>query len=101
MSTINGAGALTSKAFHRYFFRVDTSGPMGARAVSLYLAESPMKRFFALGADFAWGRDSVGSFSEQITAAKKEVVGRDYPPIATKDFASYIAKIRQARPDGV
>lgn len=101
MSTINGAGALTAKAFHRYFFRINTSGPMGARAVSLYLAESPMKRFFALGADFAWGRDSVGSFSEQITAAKKEVVGRDYPPIGTKDFASYIAKIRQSRPDGV
>ena len=37
MSTINGAGSLTAKAFHRYFFRVNTSGPMGARAISLYL----------------------------------------------------------------
>src|SRR5882762_256271 len=44
MSTINGAGALTAKSFQRYFFRVNTSGPMGARAVSLYLAESPKKR---------------------------------------------------------
>ena len=53
MSTINGAGALTAKAWHRYFFRVNTSGPMGARAISLYLAEGPMKRFFALGSDYA------------------------------------------------
>src|SRR5262245_57852699 len=68
MSTINGAGALTAKAFHRYFFRVNTSGPMGARAISLYLAEGPMKRFFALGSDYAWGRDSVASFTQQITA---------------------------------
>ena len=101
MSTINGAGSLTTKSFHRYFFRVNTSGPMGARAVSLYLAESPMKRFFGLGSDYAWGRDSVGSFSEQITAAKKEVVGKDYPPVGTKDFASYIAKIRQSKAEGV
>src|SRR2546428_3285973 len=101
MSTINGAGALTAKAFHRYFFRVNTSGPMGARAISLYLAEAPMKRFFALGSDYAWGRDSVGSFTTQITAAKKEVVGTDFPPVGTKDFGSYIAKIRQSRPDGV
>ena len=101
MSTINGAGSLTTKAFHRYFFRVNTSGPMGARTVSLYLAESPMKRFFGLGSDYAWGRDSVGSFSEQITAAKKEVVGKDYPPVGTKDFASYIAKIRQSKAEGV
>src|SRR5437899_9798310 len=97
MSTINGAGQLTTTAWHRYFFRVNTSGPMGARAVSLYLTESPMKRFFALGSDYAWGRDSVGSFDKQITAAKKDVVGKDYPPVGTKDFASYIAKIRQSR----
>src|SRR5438477_58717 len=100
MSTINGAGALTAKSWNRYFFRVNTSGPMGARAISLYLADAPMKRFFGLGADYAWGRDSVGSFASQITAAKKDVVGQDFPPVGTKDFASYIAKIRQSRAEG-
>jgi len=100
MSTINGAGSLTAKSWNRYFFRINTSGPMGARAISLYLAESPMKRFFGLGSDYAWGRDSVASFSTQIMAAKKEVVGKDYPPVGTKDFAPYIAKIRQSRAEG-
>jgi branched-chain amino acid transport system substrate-binding protein len=101
MSTINGAGALTAKSYNRNFFRINTSGPMGARAVSLYLAESPMKRFFGLGSDYAWGRDSVSSFSSQITAVKKEIVGQDYPPVGTKDFASYISKIKQSRAEGV
>lgn len=101
MSTINGAGALTAKSYNRYFFRINTSGPMGARAVSLYLAEAPMRRFFALGSDYAWGRDSVASFSSQIAAAKKDVVGTDFPPVGTKDFASYIAKVRQSRAEGV
>jgi branched-chain amino acid transport system substrate-binding protein len=100
MSTINGAGALTAKSWNRYFFRVNTSGPMGARAVSLYLAASPMKRFFGLGADYAWGRDSVGSFKKQITAAGKEIVGTDFPPLGTKDFASYIAKVKQSGAQG-
>lgn len=101
MSTINGAGALTAKSYNRYFFRVNTSGPMGARAVTLYLAESPMKRFFGLGSDYAWGRDSVASFTSQMTAANKEIVARDYPPVGTKDFASYIGKIKQSKADGV
>src|SRR5262249_42036435 len=100
MSTINGAGALTAKSWNRYFFRVNTSGPMGARAVSLYLAESPMKRFFAMGSDYAWGRDSVGSFEKQITAAGKEIVAKDFPPVGTKDFASYIAKVKQSGAQG-
>jgi branched-chain amino acid transport system substrate-binding protein len=100
MSTINGAGQLTTTAFHRYFFRINTSGPMGARAVSLYLADSQMKRFFAMGSDYAWGRDSVGSFEKQMAAAKKDVVGKDFPPVGTKDFASYIGKVKQSRAEG-
>src|SRR5262249_32642679 len=87
ISPLHGAGALTAKSWNRYFFRVNTSGPMGARAVSLYLTESPMKRFFALGSDYAWGRDSVASFEKQITGAGKEIIGKDFPPVGTKDFA--------------
>lgn len=101
MSTINGAGALTAKSYNRYFFRINTSGPMGARAVSLYLAEAPMTRLFAMGSDYAWGRDSVASFSSQIEKIKKDIVGREFPPIGTKDFGSYISKIRQSKAEGV
>jgi branched-chain amino acid transport system substrate-binding protein len=99
MSTINGAGSLTAKAWNRYFFRINTSGPMGARVVSIYLAESPLKRFFALGSDYAWGRDGVTTFEKQIGGTKKDIVGKDYPPVGTKDFAAYISKIKQARAD--
>jgi branched-chain amino acid transport system substrate-binding protein len=100
MSTINGAGSLTAKDYNRYFFRPNTSGPMGARAVSLYLAEAPMKKFFGLGADYAWGRDSVASFVGQITAVKKDIVGKEFPPVGTKDYASYISKIKQSGAEG-
>ncbi len=102
MSTINGAGALTAKSYNRNFFRPNTSGPMGTRAVALYLQESSMKRFFGMGADYAWGRDSVGAFDKLVKGMTggKEMVGTDFPPLGTKDFASYIAKVKQAKPDG-
>jgi branched-chain amino acid transport system substrate-binding protein len=100
MSSFTGVGALTAAKFNRYSFRPNTSGPMGARTVSLYLGESPMKRFYGLGSDYAWGRDSVGSFDRQMTAAKKEIVGKDFPPVGTKDFASYIAKVKQSKAEG-
>ncbi len=99
MSTVNGTGALTAKSFNRYFFRQNISGPMGTRAVNLYLAESPMKRFFGLGSDYAWGRDSIGAFSRGVQAMGKQMAGTDFPPVGTKDFASYIAKIKEAKPD--
>ena len=100
MSTINGTGALTAKSYNRNFFRINTSGPMGTRAVSLYLGDSPMKKFFGLGSDYAWGRDSIGAFEKSIRGLGKEIVGIDFPPVGTKDFGSYIAKVKQAKPDG-
>jgi branched-chain amino acid transport system substrate-binding protein len=99
MSSFTGVGSFTANKFNRYSFRPNTSGPMGARTVSLYMAEAPMKRFYGVGSDYAWGRDSIGSFDRQMTAAKKEVVGKDFPPIGTKDFGSYIAKIKQSKAD--
>jgi branched-chain amino acid transport system substrate-binding protein len=101
MSTVNGVGSLTAKSFNPYFFRVNTSGPMGTRAIGLYLDGSPMKRFYGLGADYAWGRDSVAAFDKNMKAMGREIVGTDFPPVGTKDFASYIAKLKGAKPQGV
>src|SRR5207249_8990717 len=82
MSTINGAGALTAKSFNRYFFRVNTSGPMGAGATSLNLAEAPLKGFFALGSDSPGGRARAMSSEATSTPARREGWARDCPPAA-------------------
>jgi branched-chain amino acid transport system substrate-binding protein len=75
---------------------------MGTWSVILYLKDSPMKRFYGLGSDYAWGRDSIGLFERTIKATEgKEIVGVDFVPLNTKDFGTYISKIRQAKPDGI
>ena len=101
MSSINGDGRLTAASLVPNFFRANTSGPMGARAVSLYLRESQMKSFFALGMDYAWGHNSVQVFEDELKNAKKEFVGKIFSPSGTKDFSTYITKIRQSGADGV
>src|SRR5215831_10592360 len=40
------------------FFRANTSAPMGARALALYLKDAPEKKFIAMASDAAWGRSS-------------------------------------------
>ena len=96
ISTITGGGALTTTAFNRNFFRVNKSAAMGARVISLYLAEAPMRRFYALGSDYAYGRDAVANFSKLLAPTGKEIVGTAFAPLGTKDFASYIARIKQS-----
>ena len=49
VSSDNGDGRLTASSFVPNFFRSNISGPMGARAVSLYLRDAPFKAFMQSG----------------------------------------------------
>jgi branched-chain amino acid transport system substrate-binding protein len=101
LSAINGAGELTAEKYVPNFFRANISGPMGARTIALYLKDAPEKTFYAIGLDYAWGHSSVGVFEKEIQRAGKEFTGKVFAPQGTKDYSTYITKIRQANPDGL
>jgi ABC-type branched-subunit amino acid transport system substrate-binding protein len=46
--------------------------------------------------DYAWGRNSVSVFESEMKQAKKNFIGSVFSPIGTKDFSTYITKIRQS-----
>jgi ABC-type branched-subunit amino acid transport system substrate-binding protein len=96
VSGINGDGRLTADSFVPNFFRANISGPMGARAVSLYLRESKFNGIYALGLDYAWGHNSVQVFEDEMKRAKKNFIGKVFAPTGTKDYSTYITKIRQS-----
>lgn len=101
ISSDNGDGRLTAESFVPNFFRANTSGPMGTRAVSLYIKQANYKKFFALGLDYAWGHNSVQVFESEVKRAGKEFEGKVFAPTGTKDYSTYIAKIRQSGCDAV
>lgn len=99
MSSDNGDGRLTGESFVPNFFRANTSGPMETRAVSLYLRTAGFKNFCALGMDYAWGRNSIGVFKDEVKKSGKNFITDIYSPIGTKDYSTYITKIRQSGAD--
>jgi branched-chain amino acid transport system substrate-binding protein len=101
ISSDNGDGRLTGESFVPNFFRANISGPMGARAVSLYLRDAPFKSFYGLGMDYAWGRNSVAVFEGEMKRANKNFVGAVFSPTGTKDFSTYITKIRNSGADAM
>jgi branched-chain amino acid transport system substrate-binding protein len=96
----NGDGRLTAELFVPRFFRANTSAPMGARALALYLKDAPEKKFIALASDAAWGRSSNAAFEEQIKKVGKDLVDKIYAPVANKDYSPYITKILQSGAQG-
>ena len=101
VSSDNGDGRLTAESFVPNFFRANISGPMGTRAVSLYLRTAKLQKFYALGLDYAWGHNSVQVFEQEVANAKKEFLGKVFAPTGTKDYSTYITKIRQSGADAV
>jgi branched-chain amino acid transport system substrate-binding protein len=101
ISSDNGDGRLTAESFVPNFFRANISGPMGTRAVSLWLRDDKMTKFYGLGMDYAWGHNSVQVFEDEVKKSKKEFVGKIFAPTGTKDYSSYITKIRQSGADAV
>jgi len=101
ISSDNGDGRLTGESFVPNFFRANISGPMGARAVSLYLRDAPFKSFYGLGMDYAWGRNSVAVFESEMKRAGKNFAGSVFSPTGTKDFSTYITKIRNSGADAM
>jgi len=99
ISSDNGDGRLTAESFVPNFFRGNVSAPMGARAVSLFLRSANYAKFYAIGMDYAWGRNSVSVFESEMKQAKKDFVGSVFSPVGTKDFSTYITKIRQSGAD--
>ena len=96
----NGDGRLTAELFVPRFFRANTSAPMGARALALYLKDAPQKRFMAIASDAAWGRSSNAAFEQQIKKVGKDLVDQIYAPVANKDYSPYITRILQSKADG-
>jgi branched-chain amino acid transport system substrate-binding protein len=96
----NGDGKLTAELLVPNFFRANTSAPMGARTLALYLKNAEQSDFFAIGSDYAWGHSSVEAFETQIQNVGKNFVDKVFAPVGNKDYSTYITKIMQSGAQG-
>lgn len=101
ISSVNGAGSITAESWVPNAFRANTSGPMGARALALWLRNSPQNDFFSLSLDYAWGRSSVETFEGLLRGIGKRSIGSVFAPVGTRDYSSFITRVRQANPQAL
>jgi len=72
------------------------SAPMGGWA-----ARNGIKRVYTLVSDYAPGIDSETGFKNAFTAAGGQVVDSIRVPLRNPDFAPYIQRVKDAKPDAV
>jgi urea transport system substrate-binding protein len=63
--------------------------------------EKKVKRWFAVGSDYAFGRGMIEAAKKTIKDMGGTIVGEEYQPLQQTDWTAIISKIRAANPDGI
>lgn len=63
--------------------------------------EKKVRRWFAVGSDYAFGRGMIDAAKKSIKEAGGTIVGEEYQPLQQSDWTAIISKIRAASPDGL
>jgi branched-chain amino acid transport system substrate-binding protein len=63
--------------------------------------EKKVKRWFAVGSDYAFGRGMIEAAKKTIKDMGGTILGEEYQPLQQSDWTAIISKIRAANPDGI
>jgi branched-chain amino acid transport system substrate-binding protein len=105
LTTNTGSARITGELCNRFVFRSNANDDQVIKAAIEWLKKDEKARkgrWYILGHDYEWGRGASASFKKAIAEGMGvEVVAEDYAPLSTRDWSTYIDKIRASKADYV
>ncbi|HWK61250.1 MAG TPA: ABC transporter substrate-binding protein [Eoetvoesiella sp.] len=98
---VMNAGSAVIPSRSPYIIRVSESLPQVTRPAAKWAAKHGIKKVYTLVADYAPGIDTEKAFTETFEKLGGTIVGSVRVPVTNTDFASYIQKIKDEKPDAV
>jgi branched-chain amino acid transport system substrate-binding protein len=100
MVIMNAAtSAITTKS--PYIVRVSFTLPQVTAPIAEWAAKNKIKKVFTLVTDYAPGLDAEATFTKVFTAHGGQVVGSLRVPLKNPEFAPFIQRIKDAKPEAV
>jgi branched-chain amino acid transport system substrate-binding protein len=84
-----------------YIVRLSHTLPQDTQPIAQWAAKNGIRRAFTLVSDFGPGVDAETTFVKAFKAAGGEIVGSVRTPLANPDFAPFLQRIKDARPEAV
>ena len=84
-----------------YFVRTSMGGPQSAVPVASWAVENGLKRVVTLVTDYGPGHDIEKGFTDQFKKEGGEIVEAVRVPLQNPDFAPFLQRVRDAKPDAV
>ena len=90
---------ITSKS--EYYARTSMAGPQSAVPVAAWAVENGIKRVVTLVTDYGPGHDIEKGFTDEYKAKGGEIVEAIRVPLQNPDFAPFLQRVRDAKPDAL
>lgn len=84
-----------------YIVRVSHTLPQDTQPIAQWAARNGIKRTFTLVSDFGPGIDAEATFVKAFKAAGGEIVDSVRTPLANPDFAPFLQRVKDTRPEAV
>ncbi len=88
-----GADDLTQRKSNPFIVRPAFVNSAGSHPLGKWLYEKGYRKAVLMGADYAAGYEHVGGIARTFKQNGGEVIQEIWPPLGTKDYAPYLAKI--------
>jgi len=84
-----------------YIVRASMTLPQITRPMALWAAKNGIKKVYTVVADYGPGIDAEKAFTEAFKGAGGEIVGGVRTPLQNPDFAPFIQRVKDAKPEAV
>src|SRR5476651_1410720 len=97
ISSVSSADDLTQRQLSKYpyFMRTSYTSSLPTQPLGQWACEQGYKKIVTIGADYAFGYESVGGFQKAFEDCGGKVIQKIWPPLGTKDFGPYIPTMKQ------
>ncbi len=100
MIVMNAAtSSITEKS--PYIVRVSMTLPQGSWAMAKWAAANNIKTAYTLVADYGPGHDAEAQFKKTFGELGGKVVGEVRTPVNTADYAAYLERVKDIKPDAM
>jgi branched-chain amino acid transport system substrate-binding protein len=96
ISSIAAADDLTQRQLsnYPYFIRTTWTSSLPNHPLGQWACEQGYKKVVTIGADYAFGYESVGGFQKAFEDCGGKVIQKIWPPLNNKDFGPFIPTIK-------
>jgi branched-chain amino acid transport system substrate-binding protein len=101
MSVDPNSDILTGEKANRFFFQVPPVNYQIAHTIAPYVAQHLGKKWYYFTHDYSWGWTLTESCRKFMRENGAQEVGESKIPLNTRDFSSFLLKVRGAKPEVV